>query len=289
MGLLTETAGALRRQGRVSVLGGAEPFADLLDGLRALQLGRPALHPDLALFPTWADLAVTVETPAGAEYRPLVKFVDHNRETLAQLVPLLRHATVTPDRATVVLATAHKAKGQEWATVTCGDDFTWPQFVEDREPAPLLSVAIARAQHVLGGSPPPYGGGRKSVATRPHRARPGAAPQGRRRPAGAVHAQPGPTVACSSYRQAGRPGSHAPAGGSRCRVGGTSSWVGHAGHHAAPPCAGARAVSTRWVAATGDEDNAAPPRRGRAPVAPATRGWPDDGDPGGCSKTPTPP
>lgn len=151
MGPLTETAAALRRQERVTVLGGAEPFADLLDGVHALKQGRRPHHPDLALFPTWADLAVTAETPAGAEYRPLVQFVEQNRETLPQLVPRLRHATVTPDRAAVVLATAHKAKGQEWAAVTCGDDFAWPQFIEDREEAHLIYVAITRAQHVLGG------------------------------------------------------------------------------------------------------------------------------------------
>ncbi len=192
MGLLTETAGALTRQERVSVLGGAEPFADLLDGVRALQQGRPALHPDLALFPTWADLAVTAETPAGAEYRPLVKFVDHNRGTLPQVVQLLRHATVAPDRATVVLATAHKAKGQEWATVTCGDDFAWPQFIEDREEAHLIYVAITRAQHVLEGDRlrRTVAAG-DSVSQLPHRPRPGARPRSRRPAPGPVHAQPG--------------------------------------------------------------------------------------------------
>lgn len=192
MGLLTETAGALRRQERVSVLGGAKPFADLLDGVHALQQGRAAQHPDLALFPTWADLAVTAETPAGAEYRPLVKFVDQNRETLPQVVQLLRQATVPPDRATVVLATAHKAKGQEWATVMCGDDFTWPQFVEDREEAHLIYVAITRAQHVLEGDDlrrTVAAGG--PVAQLPHRPRPGAVSRGRRPPPGPAKGQLG--------------------------------------------------------------------------------------------------
>ncbi len=149
MGLLTETLAALQGHEKVSVLGGSEPLAALLEGAHALQQGQPVRHPDLALFPTWSDLVVASQTPAGTEYRPLVSFVLQNARTLPSIVRTLRHDTVEPAQATLTLATAHKAKGQEWTTVDCGTDFAWPRFKEDREEAHLIYVALTRAQHHL--------------------------------------------------------------------------------------------------------------------------------------------
>lgn len=146
MGLLGQTLSELDRR-RVSVLGGAEPLAARLDGAH-LRTGQRVLHPDLALFPTWPDLEAAAKTSAGAEFRPLVQFVSR-RHDVPRIANRLRTDTVPPERAAVVLATAHKAQGQEWTTVSCSPDLRWPRYIEDREEAHLIYVALTRAQHAL--------------------------------------------------------------------------------------------------------------------------------------------
>ena len=149
LGLLGETVRLIERPTRVALLGGAETVAGLLEAAHTLQRGLRPRHPDLALFEDWADLQAASETPAGAEFRPLVDYVEHQRDRVPHVVHQLRTETVEPPAAQAVLTTCHKAKGREWSTVTCAGDFRWPRYAEDREEAHLLYVAITRARHVL--------------------------------------------------------------------------------------------------------------------------------------------
>jgi len=149
LGLLGEAVRVMERRTPVALLGGAEPVAGLLEAAHTLQGGRVPRHPDLALFEDWADLQAASETPAGAEYRPLVEYIQQQRDRVPRVVRQLRTETVEPPAAEVVLTTCHKAKGREWSTVTCASDFRWPRYADDREEAHLLYVALTRARHVL--------------------------------------------------------------------------------------------------------------------------------------------
>lgn len=149
IGLIDEALGTLRTGRRVAITGGSEPLAALLDGAYALWRGDRPRHPDLQVFRSWRDLQTAARVPAGAEFRPLVTFVRREADEVPRIARQLRHATVAETQAEVVLTTAHKAKGREWPTVTCLDNFRWPEDPADREEAHLIYVALTRAQHTL--------------------------------------------------------------------------------------------------------------------------------------------
>jgi hypothetical protein len=131
---------------RVAVLGGAAPLARLLTEGYVLRQGRPVRHPDLVWFRTWAAVREAADTTVGATLSPLVTLVEQHGDAVPQLAHRLEHGTVPEADATVVLTTAHKAKGREWTHVTCLDDFVWPRRREEREEAHLIYVALTRGR-----------------------------------------------------------------------------------------------------------------------------------------------
>lgn len=149
IGLIDQAVLSLDAREKVAIVGGAEPLAALLEGAYALRNGRRPRHPDLALFRTWRDLTAAAQTPAGAEFQPLIRFLKREKDRVPRIAERLRRETLPEEKAHRVLTTAHKAKGREWAHVTCAADFRWPQHPEDREEAHLIYVTLTRAQHRL--------------------------------------------------------------------------------------------------------------------------------------------
>ncbi len=149
IGLIDQAVLSLDAREKIAIAGGAEPLALLLEGAYALRNGRRPRHPDLALFRTWRDLTAAAQTPAGAEFQPLIRFLKREKDRVPRIAERLRRETLPEEQAHRVLTTAHKAKGREWAHVTCAADFRWPQHPEDREEAHLIYVTLTRAQHQL--------------------------------------------------------------------------------------------------------------------------------------------
>src|SRR3954469_8105990 len=175
---------AVRGRAGLRVVGGLEPLARLVLGGWRLYLGEPAPEvPALARFRGWDELLEEAGDGRDPELRFLVRVVAHYGRALPGLVADLRRRAVShPDAADRVLATAHKAKGLEWAEVRLAPDFpTLPELdAADPDGMPRLARGERDQQlHLL------YG-----AATRPGR---------RLEPNQAVRsclaAPPGPTVA----------------------------------------------------------------------------------------------
>jgi hypothetical protein len=103
-------------------------------------------HPELGCFKSWAEVKEYVEEDEqGSELRLLVSLV--NTFGPKALVDMLTHMPKEAD-ADVIISTAHKAKGREWAKVLLADDFPTgsPEKPLSVEEWRLLYVAVTRAQ-----------------------------------------------------------------------------------------------------------------------------------------------
>lgn len=106
-------------------------------------------------YPSFEEYREVAEESDDVEMKRRIKIVDTYGEQIPELMDLIRARTVRNlRRATLVLSTAHRAKGMEFERVCLTDDFKDlhdPKMSEeDREQeANLLYVAITRATHHL--------------------------------------------------------------------------------------------------------------------------------------------
>ena len=132
------------------LMGGGKDVMSFAEGAQKLKMGMRSEHPDLACFASWTEVQEYVNhDPQGDELRLLVKLVDDFGPF--EIIQAIRGMS-SEDRASIVISTAHKAKGREWHSVELGDDFPTPKEGEGlpgAEELRLLYVAITRASHVL--------------------------------------------------------------------------------------------------------------------------------------------
>lgn len=130
------------------LVGGTDDIVDFAHAAVKLQAGEKSGHRDLACFDDWREVQEYVEDdPGGSDLRVMVKMLD---EYGPQIVIDALTGLVAEEAADVVISTAHKSKGREWATVQLGPDFQ----DYDGQPVPppelrLLYVAATRATHHL--------------------------------------------------------------------------------------------------------------------------------------------
>jgi superfamily I DNA/RNA helicase len=139
---------------RVALVGGGHDIRRLAEAAITLKAGAGTDHPELLAFQTWGQLQDYVEQESsGSDLKVFVKLIDdHGPEAIIAAVSRL----VDERAATVVVSTAHKAKGREWATVQVASDFREPK-AKDGEPPPgldpaeamLAYVTVTRAKQVL--------------------------------------------------------------------------------------------------------------------------------------------
>lgn len=106
-------------------------------------------HPELACFKSPAEVEDYVATdPQGSELALMVKLID--QFGAEEILEALEHQRPEA-QCDLVISTAHKAKGREWAAVTLAADFPEPENDEPLSPEELrlLYVAVTRAQHRL--------------------------------------------------------------------------------------------------------------------------------------------
>jgi len=130
------------------LVGGGKETAAFARGARQLQDEGWSSHPDLACFSDWGEVTDYVAfDPSGSELALNYKLVEEfGVDTILKAL-----AHMTPERdASVIVSTAHKAKGREWPTVLISDDFAAKIKAEaSAEELRLLYVATTRARHGL--------------------------------------------------------------------------------------------------------------------------------------------
>lgn len=160
VGAMLEVMRLLEEDRRVALVGGGEALRALAHAARDLKAGKRSTHPELVLFDSWGELQEYAEyDPSGRDLLPLVDLVDeHGVEVILNAVDRLS----VEQGAEIVVSTAHKAKGREWASVRISEDFTEPVDPEETDengnPLPgdiddaearLAYVAVTRARHQL--------------------------------------------------------------------------------------------------------------------------------------------
>ena len=139
--------------GRPAIVGGAAEVVRFAQAATELKRKGWTSHPELACFQSWGEVQDYVDTdPNGSELSLMVRLVD---DFGADVIAENLAACVPEDRATLVISTAHKAKGLEWDAVKLGDDFPtgFSKNGEEVDVAPeelrLLYVAATRARRYL--------------------------------------------------------------------------------------------------------------------------------------------
>lgn len=130
---------------RAALVGGGVEIRKLAEAAITLKQGAGTSHPELMAFTTWAELVEYVERDeGGSDLQVFVRLIDaYGPQKLIATIDRLGNE----DEADVVISTAHKAKGREWATVKIADDF--PTTVTDDEGLRLAYVSVTRAREVL--------------------------------------------------------------------------------------------------------------------------------------------
>jgi AAA domain-containing protein len=152
-GAVGEVIAALEDGRAVAMAGGGDDIRRLAEACRDLRSGKGTVHPELMAFNSWAEVQEYAEHDSGgSDLKVFVKLVDtHGPGAIITLVDRL----VPEDAAQVVVSTAHKAKGREWASVRLASDFTArppvdPETGEVLRPEVMLRyVAVTRARAAL--------------------------------------------------------------------------------------------------------------------------------------------
>lgn len=137
---------------RVAIVGGVAQIRSMARAAQDLKSGTGTDHPELCAFASWAEVQEYVEDDhAAADLRVLVQLVD--RYGVGGIYRVT-DAVVEERDASLVVSTAHKAKGREWGSVLIAPDFRPPKDVDEleRSEAMLAYVAVTRAKCELDNS-----------------------------------------------------------------------------------------------------------------------------------------
>ncbi|MEU6151502.1 ATP-dependent helicase [Actinosynnema sp. NPDC047251] len=148
---MQEVMAFLDRGVPVALTGGGDAIQRIAAAAEELKAGKRTSHPELFLFGSWGEVQDYVENDkAGQDLKSIVRLVDkYGPEQVLRAVGRLS----AEGDAKVVVSTAHKAKGREWATVRIGPGFAAPSADDDGLPrdvnpaeARLIYVAVTRAR-----------------------------------------------------------------------------------------------------------------------------------------------
>lgn len=137
---------ALDAERKPHLVGGGDDVLRFARAVVQLQAEGWTSHPDLACFSSWGEVQDYVEQDEqGADLSLLVRLVDQYG---AEVIMDALERQVPEDRADLVLSTAHKSKGREWARVQLGTDFPEGKTGEPLSDSELrlLYVAATRAK-----------------------------------------------------------------------------------------------------------------------------------------------
>lgn len=148
-GLLTRTnaaavrhvLGAIEAGTPVHLVGGGGEVVAFARAARDLMSGGRTEHPDLACFDSWTEVREYVaQDEQGGDLRLLVSLVD---EFGVDVILNALDRMPREEDAELIVSTAHKSKGREWAAVQLAEDFPAEPTGEELR---LLYVAVTRAR-----------------------------------------------------------------------------------------------------------------------------------------------
>jgi hypothetical protein len=146
----------------IHVIGGTGPLRMLLVGIRDLRDRDATTVAELAHFRSFREL-IEHAKEAQDELAMLLRLTDDGARCDA-LISALDQMADQPERAKLVIATTHKAKGLEWSDVTLHRDFRGPESSRwTQEEANLIYVAGTRAMRTLTLTDPAAVGAPQSV------------------------------------------------------------------------------------------------------------------------------
>ena len=154
---LFDRAVQLYRKEKIAFMGGVTGYR--LDSLREVfyllnHEKEKIKDPYLKGFDSFSDLKAYARTVEDLELLSVCAVVEKYTSTIPKHVAGIKEKAVEPDRAAIVLTTAHKAKGLEWDNVLLLDDFT-PLLRDDKlleatgtdpDEYNLIYVAMTRAR-----------------------------------------------------------------------------------------------------------------------------------------------
>jgi hypothetical protein len=141
---VTQVLNAQAAGRRPALVGGARDVSGFAKAAKELLLFGRTDHRELCPFTSWEQVRQYVANDAlGSELKLMVRLVD---DFGADAILRALDQMPTPERADLVVGTAHAVKGLEWDTVSlAGDFFEEPDTAELR----LMYVAVTRARNVL--------------------------------------------------------------------------------------------------------------------------------------------
>lgn len=156
--LFTAALDAVLKGRRIAVVGSLKDPISMMETAHALKAGTLAAlrekHPDIRGFLNWEELQHAAQNDLSLER--VVRLVEQHGDQLPDMIAQLRQAgEVSEEKADIVLSTAHKAKGREWATVKLGQDYcSHLAYIRKGEPLRveelnILYVAATRATEHL--------------------------------------------------------------------------------------------------------------------------------------------
>ena len=114
------------------ILGGVNDLRWMLEDVSLLKSSLPSTHPEFIGFKSWHDVMIYSEYSAGAHLRSFIQVVDSYGEII--ILKALDRTAKDEQSSDLLLSTAHKAKGREWASVLLDEDFPPPlEVTKDNE------------------------------------------------------------------------------------------------------------------------------------------------------------
>lgn len=149
-GAVTEVLKVLSKSQAPAVVGGTRQIVSLVEAAGQIKEKGKTNHPELWAFTSWEQIQKYVkDDPAGKDLAVLVAVVD--KFGAPALVQALGRCVEEKD-AEVIVSTAHKSKGREWANVRIAEDFQMKAEDGDLPPQQerqLAYVACTRAKEIL--------------------------------------------------------------------------------------------------------------------------------------------
>lgn len=133
------------------VVGGTKELKELVSDVYQLKNGNPGTRPEFFGFKNWQEVVDFARTDEGASLLTFVQIVEQHGENKLWFV--ISQIETDEADASLVISTAHKAKGREWKRVRLTNDFASKRLAADA-PAPeaevrLFYVAMTRAKECL--------------------------------------------------------------------------------------------------------------------------------------------
>jgi|GEM_PF-623641 len=138
-----------QRQGRTTALsGGGADIRRFAEAAEQLKTTGQTWLPELMAFKSWPAVQDFVAHDGGGDLASMVNLIDTYGE---RVVTAAVDACVDEADASLVVSTAHRAKGREWKTVKIADDFPTPIDGKDlsKSEGMLAYVAVTRARGQL--------------------------------------------------------------------------------------------------------------------------------------------